>query len=588
MDILSSLDWTLIFVYFCIVLFIGLFFRKSGSKTLVDFFVGGRKMPWYLAGLSMVATTFAADTPLAVTEIVAHNGVSGNWIWWNMAIGGMLTTFFFAKLWRRSEVNTELEFINLRYGTGKGAQLLKHFKAIYLGAIMNLLIMGWVNLAMLTILTSFFGVPKHTAYVLLAGILIITVIYANLSGLKGVIFTDSIQFFIAIIGCIVLAIVLLNQDKVGGISGLQEKLPSETFDFFPSLGEQSTSENIKHFGIGIGTFFAFIGLQWWASWYPGAEPGGGGYVAQRMMSTKNEKHALWSTLFFQIAHYCLRPWPWIIAALCTLILYPDLSDPKQGFVLAMKDYLPDGIKGLLFVTFLSAYMSTISTQLNWGTSLIVNDFIKSNFNKLPTKSLLFYGKMVTIILIELSILLCTQIESIENTWKILLGCGAGLGMVLMLRWYWWRINVWSEISASIAPFIIYPVLILFYQIDHTNAFYITTLFTTIIWVLVTYLTKPTSTSILQKFYLKVNPDGFWNVSKAFVSEENDVLFPVKMKGNLLKTLLTWTLSIILVYSVLFSIGYIIFGKYVLGTSLLIISIISGYFLTLTMGKENKK
>ncbi len=584
MDILSTLDWTLIIIYFLVIIGIGFYFKNSGSKSFADFFVGGRKMPWYLAGLSMVATTFAADTPLAVTELVANNGISGNWIWWNMAIGGMLTTFFFAKLWRRSGVNTELEFINLRYGLGKEAQALKHFKAVYLGLIMNLLIMAWVNLAMLTILTSFFSIPTQEAYTWLFGILIITLLYSSLSGLKGVIFTDSIQFFVAIFGCILLAVVLLNLDEVGGIAGLQEKLPAQTFEFFPKIGDTG---NVKQYGISIGTFFTFIGLQWWASWYPGAEPGGGGYVAQRMMSTKNEQHSMWATMFFQVANYCLRPWPWILAALCTLVLYPNLADPKQGFVLAMRDHLPNGARGLLFVTFLSAYMSTISTQLNWGSSLIINDFVKSIKPNLSNNKLIQYGRILTIILMLLSIAACTQIKSIENTWKILIGCGTGLGMVLMLRWYWWRINVWSEIAASLAPFTIYPSLIYLGEYSHTDSIYITTLLTTIIWISITFLTKSTKTETLVNYYNKVKPDGWWNIPLSKLGENNKLYKYDSPNRGLHKPLISWLQSIIFVYSILFFIGYLIFGKTKLCIILGLISLVSGYFLFLSLKQEKK-
>jgi len=572
MEILSGLDWIIIGAYLLMALCIGWYLKTSSQKNLADFFLGGKSMPWYLAGLSMVATTFAADTPLLVTEVVAENGISGNWIWWNMAIGGMLTTFFFAKLWKRSDVTTELEFINLRYGSNLSASILKYFKAIYLGGIMNLLIMGWVNLAMITILKSFFGFEMQEVYMYLAIIMLITVFYSMLSGLKGVIITDAIQFFIAMAGCILLSIILLNNDKIGGIEGLMEKLPAEKFKFLPSIGQATSAEGLS---ITFSTFFAFIALQWWASWYPGAEPGGGGYIAQRMMSTKNEKHAFFSILFFQIAHYCIRPWPWILVGLCSLVLYPNLANPADGFVLAMKDFLPNGLKGLLLITFLSAYMSTISTQLNWGTSLIVNDFIKPLFPKKSTSTFLGYSKILIFILALLSLLLSTQMHSIKATWELLLGCGAGLGMVLILRWYWWRISVWSEIAASILPFLLYPICILGLGLDHTTSFYYTTLFTTIGWLTCTYFTPATSPQILTFFYKKIKPSGYWD-------RFNDK----KTSSSLTPLFLSWGVSIILIYSTLFFIGNLLFKDIYLTFLLGMLILVSIYLLTLLTKKQD--
>ncbi|MCX6352640.1 MAG: hypothetical protein NTX03_12400 [Bacteroidetes bacterium] len=322
---LSTLDWVLIALFLLLSIGIAIKYASRAGESLGEFFLSGRQLPWYIAGFSMVATTFAADTPLAVTEIVNTQGISGNWFWWNMLIGGMLTTFFFAKMWRRANIMTDVEFVEIRY-SGKPAAVLRGFKAVYLGLFMNSVIIGWVNVALVAILRVFFDIPEETVLWYVAGIMLITALYSSLSGLWGVAITDFIQFVIAMTGCIVLSIVVLQQPEVGGIAGLKEKLPEGTLNFLPTIGEGATSVTTG-LTISVATFMAFIGVQWWASWYPGAEPGGGGYVAQRMMSAKDEKSSLWATLFFQVAHYCLRPWPWILVGLCTIVLYsPQYHD----------------------------------------------------------------------------------------------------------------------------------------------------------------------------------------------------------------------------------------------------------------------
>ncbi|HNT81124.1 MAG TPA: Na+:solute symporter, partial [Bacteroidia bacterium] len=390
---LHVIDWIIIFAFLGISFFIGFYYKNQSSKSLSDYFLGGRQLPWYLAGISMVATTFAADTPLAVTELVGQKGIAGNWLWWNFLLGGMLTTFFFARLWYKANVLTEIELIEFRY-SGKHAAILRGFKALYLGLFMNCLIIGWVNVALAEILKVYFNLEHTEAFLCVGGFMVLTMIYSSLGGLKGIAVTDVFQFTIAMLGCIILAVIVLNSDKIGGITGLKSKLPKETFNFFPEFG--NTSHN-GVFVIGIGAFLAHIAVQWWASWYPGSEPGGGGYVAQRMMSTRNEKESVYATLLFQIAHYCLRPWPWIIIALCSLVLYPELTteNKKAGFVMTMKDFLPAGLQGLLLVAFFAAYMSTISTQLNWGASYLVNDLVKrfgKNTKENDEKLMVRYGR----------------------------------------------------------------------------------------------------------------------------------------------------------------------------------------------------
>lgn len=564
-------DWIIIFAFFAISLFIGMYFTKSGGKDLDSYFLGGRNLPWWVAGTSMVATTFAADTPLAVTELVALNGIAGNWLWWNMLLGGLLTTFFFAKYWRRAEILTDVELIEIRY-SGKAAAFLRGFRALYMGLFMNALVIGWVNIALMSILKVFFGIEDSQLIWYVAGAMLLVVVYSSLSGLMGVAYTDMIQFAIAMTGCIILAIIVVNSEKIGGISGLKEKLPEGSLNFFPNIGE---TNGVKSLGLGIGAFLAFAGVQWWASWYPGAEPGGGGYIAQRMMSCKNEKHALAATLYFQIAHYCLRPWPWIIVGLCSLVLYPDLpdADKKLGYVMAMKDFLPNGLKGLLLVAFLAAYMSTISTQLNWGCSYIVNDFYKRFLAKPGTtdKQFVSISRIATVATMLISLYATTQITSISGVWSFIIECGAGLGLVLILRWYWWRINAWSEISATIAPFIGYAISRYLFNWEFPDSFFFTVGFTTVSWITITYITSPTDNAVLQSFYDKIKPDGYWGKYKTTTTQSN---LPA-LAG-------CWLLSIIFTYSLLFLIGELLFMNYtniVIYTSTTVISFIGLYMLS---------
>ncbi len=550
---LALVDWLIIIAYFLISLGIGLYYRKMAGKSMTDFFLSGRNLTWFIAGISMVATTFAADTPLAVTELVARNGISGNWLWWNALFGGMLTTFFFSKLWRRAEVLTEVELIELRY-SGKEAAWLRGFKSVYLGFFMNSLIIGWVNVALISILQVFFGISAEQSLYYAAAAMLITAVYSSISGLWGVAITDAFQFIIAMTGTIILAVIVVNSDKIGGIDGLKAKLPASSFDFFPHIGK---SGGINMLVISASTFFAYIGIQWWASWYPGAEPGGGGYVAQRIMSAKNEKHAVYATLFFQVAHYCLRPWPWIIVGLCTLVLYPDLGfdEKRLGYVMAMKDFLPVGLRGLLLVAFLAAYMSTISTQLNWGASYLVNDFYNRFINKNASQKLLIKASRIcTMLLMVISLFITSRITSISDVWVFIIECGAGLGLVLILRWYWWRINAWSEIAATITPFIAYYVSKKILLWVFPNSFFFTVGATTITWILVTFLTKPTSHEKLFAFYLKVKPEGQWGPIKKALGIKPS-------KSSVLFLLMSWLSAVCMTYSILFCSGKFIFKEW---------------------------
>lgn len=581
--ILETLDWIIIIIFLLISLYIGLKFKNKASGSLTDFFLAGRNLPWYIAGLSMVATTFAADTPLWVTEVIKKNGISGNWLWWNMLIGGMLTTFFFAKMWRKANVLTELEFLELRY-SGKVTKLFRKFKAVYLGLFFNTIIIGWVNAAMIKILMIFLNIDYSTAFIYIAILMILIAVYSSLSGLLGVAITDALQFTLAMGGCIVLAIIMLNSEQVGGVVGLKEKLPEWRFNFFPNLN--GTDSDIGTFGLSIGAFFSFVAVQWWASWYPGNEPGGGGYIAQRMMSTKNEKHAVLATLFFQIAHYALRPWPWIIVGLCALIVYPDLpmNEAGNGFVFAMRDFMPTGFRGLIFTAFLGAYMSTISTQLNWGASYITNDLYKNinteNNEVLFQKKLVLIGRIATVSIMAIALVITSFIDTIDGAARFLIASSAGLGAVLILRWYWSRINIWSEISATIAPIIgfvlsKFVVAPLFERscnagnsfVENEGILLFTTLFTTIAWLSVTFLTKPENDETLKKFYQQVEPLGAWN------SVREKLNLP-KTKSQIPALIACWISAVTLTYSTLFFIGKLIFEEYYYAIINLIIGVIS--------------
>lgn len=580
---LSVLDWIIIIGFFLLIVGVGLSYTKKAGRSLEDFFLGGRNLPWYIAGISMVATTFAADTPLAVTELVGQSGISGNWLWWSFLAGGMLTTFFFARLWRNSGVLTEVELSELRY-SGTGAKILRGGKAVYLGVFMNVIIIAWVNVALMTLLEVFFGLGNvywlggmvKASLVITAAAMLWTAFYSSMSGLLGVAITDVIQFCMAMVGTIILAVLVVNSEQIGGIAGMKEQLPEGSLNFFPSL---SDGDNVgKTLGLSVGAFLSYAAIQWWASWYPGAEPGGGGYIAQRMMSTRSAKDSVYATLFFQIAHYCLRPWPWIIVGLCAIILYPELqgtADVKQGYVMAMRDFLPSGLKGLLLISFFAAYMSTISTQLNWGASYVVNDLYKRFLMKPTTnsengeildqqyvtnsayneKELVTASRITTLLLMIIGLIVSTFVNSISGAWGFIMQAGAGLGLVLILRWYWWRINAWSELAAMVAPFI--PTTI-FYALgtEFEIAFPATVVFTTIVWIIVTFLTPPTDDATLQHFYNKVRPDGAWstypdNYKAILGSVSENTAAP---KNNLLFLILCWISAIIMTYGVLFLIG----------------------------------
>jgi Na+/proline symporter len=547
---LTAIDWTIIALYFAASLAIGLSYTRRAGESAGEFFLSGRSLPWWLAGTSMVATTFAADTPLAVAGLVARNGIAGNWIWWNAALGSMLTVFFFARLWRRAGIVTDVEFAELRY-SGRAAAILRAFRALYLGIPINCIIIGWVNLAMAKILFVTLGWDRLTA--VLAS-LAITGFYAALSGLWGVVVTDFFQFVLAMSGTIALAWFALALPAVGGVAGLRERLPESAFDFLPRIGGAPDAAYVL--ALPLATFVAYVGVQWWASWYPGQEPGGGGYVAQRMMSARDERHAFLATLWFTVAHYCVRPWPWILVGLASVVLYPQVADKEAAYVMVMRDHLPEGWRGLLLAAFFAAYMSTISTQLNWGTSYVVNDFYRRFVRPDASERHIVWAGRITTILIMLAGAITTfYLESIRQAWEFVLESGAGVGLVLMLRWYWWRISAWSEIAALAAPAAGFFYLKFFTGVE----FPFTLLYLagwTAAWVLlVTMLTPPEPEEKLIAFYRRVHPGGpGWHAIAAKAGGPPPE--PIR------ELVVDWIAGWALVYAALFGVGALILESWI--------------------------
>ena len=530
---LTLIDWVVIVGYFILCTWIGLKYKNRAGESLAEYFISGRSLPWWIAGTSMVATTFAADTPLAVVGLVAKNGLAGNWFWWAFAAGGMVTVFVYSRLWRRSEVMTDVEIISLRYG-GEPAKWLRYMRALYFSLVVNPIIVGWVVGAMLTVTdqTLFYSnEPIEGASGkswMVVGIMIVLVgIYSTISGMWGVAITDVVQFVLAMIGCIWLAVVAV--DRVGGVEAMHDKVVAnfgpageEAFSFVPDF----TTANPW---MPLHIFLIMAGIQWWATWYPGAEPGGGGYVVQRMASSKDERHSLLATLWFQVAHYCLRPWPWVMVAFVALAMFPELrtlKDPGVGYPMVMREVSPPGLRGLIMVAFFSAFMSTISTQMNWGASYLVRDFIQPLFGRDATeKQLSKYSQWSSAVVLILGCIsgwiMKNQGVSVDAAWKMLAALGAGSGTVYMLRWFWWRINAWTEIAAMFASLGYYLLLSsewaqsklvgegkLFSAAIRDEEMMVIVAFLTIVtWVLVTLLTKPESSDVLTSFYQKIRPAG---------------------------------------------------------------------------------
>ena len=546
---LTPLDWTIIAAYFIVSAAVGIGLSARGGRSVNDYFLSGRSLPWWLAGTSMVATTFAADTPLAVAGLVARNGIAGNWIWWSAAFGSMLTVFFFARLWRRAGILTDVEFAELRY-TGRPAAILRGFRALYLGLPINCVIMGWVNLAMAKILSVTLGWDQLNA-VLIS--LAITGIYSALSGLWGVVVTDFLQFTFAMLGTIALAWFALQLPEIGGLSGLVARVPPGTLEFVPSFSDDlGTTATLV--ALPIASFLTYVTVQWWASWYPGQEPGGGGYIAQRMMSAKDERHSLFATLWFTVAHYCVRPWPWIIVGLVSMVLYPTITDKEAGYAMVIRDHLPAGWRGLLLGAFFAAYMSTISSQLNWGTSYIVNDFYRRFVRRDATeRHYVWISRLTTVMLMVLSGIVTFYLESIRQAWEFVLESGAGIGLVLILRWYWWRINAWSEIVAMIAAAIGYAVVKTLTTIVFPYSLLVVVGWTTVCWLVATLLTPAEPDDHLVAFYRRTRPDGpGWTRIAALAGEGA----PGKLGG----LFVDWGAGVVIVYAALFGVGHALLGS----------------------------
>ena len=597
---LSSFDYTIIACFFSITLIIGFLVSKKSSSSSSEYFLSGRNMPWWLLGISMVATTFSTDTPNLVTDIVRTSGVSGNWVWWAFLLTGLLTVFVYAKLWRRSNVNTDMEFYELRY-SGWGGRFLRGFRAIYLGVIFNVMAMSGVTLAAIKIGEIMLGLsPIDT--ILYAGT--ITVVFSTVGGFRGVVYTDFILFFAAMVGSVGAAYYLVNIPEVGGMANLIANTPKDMLYLTPSFDDPD---------IYIPLLIVPLAVQWWSSWYPGAEPGGGGYIAQRMLAAKDENHAIGATFFFNVMHYALRPWPWIIVALASLIVFPDLasiqeafpnvSDDKLGHDLAypaMLTMLPSGLLGLVVASLVAAYMSTISTHLNWGSSYIVNDFYKQQIKKNASeKELVNIGRISTIILFLLSASFALLLTNALQLFDVILMFGAGTGLIFILRWFWWRINAWSEITAMFVSGFVSIILnfttlgpLLFSESGILPSYYkfpMVVLFTTVVWLLVTLFTKPDSSETLINFYKKTNPGGpGWKKIKNEALKKNIVFNDESEKRwSVPLGIICMMLGCFAVYSILFSTGYFIYGETNNGITFLFIGLSFAILLKYNWNKLKK-
>ncbi len=572
--ILSSIDIIIIVLFLTIILMVGIWSSRKSGKSSTEYFLSGRQMPWWILGISMVATTFSTDTPNLVTDIVRQNGVAGNWVWWAFLLTGMLTVFVYAKLWRRSGINTDLEFYELRYG-GKGAGILRGFRAVYLGIAFNVLAMSGVILAAIKIGEIMLGFsPLQTVGIAS----VITLVFSVLGGFRGVVLTDMILFVIAMVGAIGAAIVAVNLPEVGGLSAL-----TQNADIVDKLAFIPDPSDKKFF---FTIFLIPLAVQWWSAWYPGAEPGGGGYIAQRMLAARDENHALGATLLFNVAHYALRPWPWILVALSSLLIFPELSDIQAAFpgvsgdrlghdlaYPAMLTFLPVGLLGLVLASLMAAFMSTISTHLNWGSSYIVFDFYKRFIDPdASEKRLVLVGRLTTVLLMILATIFALMLTNAKELFDIILMFGAGTGLIFILRWFWWRINIWSEISAMVISGVIALLnsqTSLFHFIPEEYRFPSAVLLTTVLWLFITFITPPESNETLVNFIKKIKPSGpGWKK----VYEENNLTFahdPPSIQRGILSTILGCTV----VYSALFCIGNLLYGNYLYFIVLLIVVIV---------------
>ena len=554
-----ALDWGIVIASILISFVPALLLMKRGGSGTAEFFTSGRAAPWWLVGTSMVATTFSTDTPNLVTNLVREKGVSNNWLWWAFLLTGMATVFFFARLWRRSQVLTDLEFYELRY-SGKPASLVRGFRAVYLGLFFNVVIMASVNLAAAKIANVVLGWPMtHT----LAVCAVLNILFAATSGLWGVMVADLIQFGVAMTGAIAAAVFALKQPEVGGLAGLLERLPAQSLSLLPDFGDWTMT---------LAVLVIPLTVQWWSVWYPGAEPGGGSYIAQRMLASKSEKDALAGTLFFNFAHYAVRPWPWILVALSSLLVFPTLDDIRRAFPYvdpalighdmaypAMLKFLPAGMIGLMIAGMLAAYVSTLATHLNWGTSYLVHDLYRRFVRRdASERHYVMAGRLVTGLLMLLAAAVTFVLDSARESFELLMSIGAGTGLIYLLRWFWWRINAWSEIAAMISSFLLALGFFLAGKAGHALpshlALLVTVAVTTVVWITVTFLTRPTERAVLVRFYRLVRPAGpGWRLVEAEAGVGGS-------PDSLPQSLLGWTLGCAFVYAALFGVGSFLYHR----------------------------
>ena len=583
--ILQTIDWTILVVFFIILLSIGYVASRQAGKSTTNFFLSGRNMPWWLLGVSMVATTFSADTPNLVTDMVRTGGVASNWLWWAFLLTGMLTVFVYAKLWNRSQVMTDLEFYELRY-SGKMAAFLRGFRAIYLGFFFNVMVIASVSLAFIKIAGVMLGLQPAPALIIAA---VIVVFYSGLGGLKSILWTDLFQFSFAMFGAVVAAVYVTKSPEIGGLANLfSHPNVADKLSFVPSISQTD---------LFLSIFLIPLAIQWWAAWYPGAEPGGGGYVAQRMLSAKSEDHAVGATLLFNFFHYALRPWPWIVVGLASLIIFPDIQSMVDKFPdvstqyiqndfaypAMLREFLPAGLLGLVVASLIAAYMSTTASQLNWGSSYLVNDFYGRFYNpKATEKQKVTFGRFSTVTLMFFSVLLALVLQNALQAFQYLLMIGAGTGLIYILRWFWWRINAYSEMTAMIAAglfsltFIIIEnfgltrldgnmveVLGMTTSVTYWNIIKFTgvVFLTSASWIIVTLLTQPISEETLRNFYRKIRPGGpgWKKVVDRAKAGNIELVKEADLRWDVPTGIICMILGCISIYSILFTIGNVLYG-----------------------------
>ena len=586
---LQLIDWVIVAASLLICFVPALFFGKRAGQSTSEFFVSGRAVPWWLAGLSMVATTFSSDTPNLVTDIVRRNGVAGNWVWWAFVLTGVSTVFFYARLWRRSGVMTDLEFYEIRY-SGKAAGVVRGFRAVYLGLLFNCMIMATVNLAACKIAGVLFGFERWQT---LAFVGALNVVFATHSGLWGVLVIDMIQFFIKMTAVIAAAYFAVTLPQVGGLSGLVTKLsatPGPNGINYLNILPDFTN----NWDIAVAVFVMPIAVQWWAVWYPGAEPGGGSYIAQRMLASKSERDALGAVLFFNVAHYVLRPWPWIITALASIIVYPNLSDIQAAFpnldptlighdiaFPAMLKFMPVGFIGLMVGGLIAANSSTILTHLNWGASYLVHDFYRQFMKKdASEKHYVMVGRLATVLLFVLSSALVFVLDSAKDAFDVILQIGAGTGLLYLVRWFWWRVNAWCEVAAMVSSFAISLILLILAKngihFSTHVALLMTIAFTTVCWVTTAFVGPTTDRQVLIDFYTKVRPFGpGWKKVQKDAGLVDGWGGPRAAGDNIPLALLGWVAGCTMIWSALFTVGNFLYGRTSTATFLLATFVVSG-------------